>query len=577
MDLRSGFTSLFTNQQNKAKGEQDAPKEGIAFELEDELTLKMDDKQLVAKATQWRQEFDNYKTKINYTARTKKLKEYWKGKQYGQGTRRDIKDNLIFENLELLLPIMTRRNPEPTCYMADGLEERDIADNIRDMIVYQTDRLSLRLKVKQNARNWSLGLIGCVKVAWDMIEDDITVKVVNPKRLILDPDGYIDSGRFYGRYIGELKTIDAETAKERFPNAAQYIDQLVKTKTGTQITYTEWWTPEYVFYTLDKKVLYKSKNPHWNYQDEVEKVDQYGNTFSTSVKKNHFMTPQMPYTFLSVFSLQEQPHDETTLIEQVLGLQDTLNKRMRQIDKNIDGMNNSVVFGGGISKEEATEAKAALDNGDAIHFDIDDIRRAFMRDSAPPLPAQVYNTVEDYRNEMRNIMGTRGSSPQGIMNEQTLGGKIAIRGQDVDRVSLIVDHIEQQVDYMFNWFVQMFYVYYTEAKVASIVGNNGAVQYSKISNKDLFDRKVTVSVKEGSLIPKDTLTLANQAIDLYGAGAMDLISLYEALDYPNPEESAKRAFKHINMPQELYAEEEPLVQGQQPVQEQPPNPLEGII
>jgi hypothetical protein len=560
--ITDGFYSLFDPTPNRQQSDGDSVLEGVAGEYVDELELSMSDDELIRQAKKWESIYNSYREDINLVKRSKKNKEYWTGKQNDDDIRNDLKDNLIFEALETLIPIMTRQNPEPLIRIYD---EEDVAKSLRDMIDFQVDQLSLRIKIKQVVRHWNLSFIGCIKIGWDMVEDDMTIMSINPKRLVLDPKGYIDAGRFKGRYIGEIREATAEEVVARFPKKKEAITELVNEKMGTELNYTEWWTPEYVFYTCKDIVLGKSKNPHWNYKNEEQELQDDGTYRDVIRKKNHFTTPQMPYCFLGVFSLQEQPHDETTLAEQALGLQDALNKRHRQIDKNVDAMNNTLVFGGGVSKEDATQAKASLDMGHAIHLETNDVRAAFMRDSPPPLPNQVFQTIQDYRSEIRSIMGTSGSTPQGIVNEDTLGGKLAIRGQDVDRVSLVVDHIEEMVDYLFNWMVQIFYVYYTEPRVAMMVGEDNATEFAKLDNKMLFDKKVLVSVQEGSLIPKDTLTRANQAIDLYGAGAMDLQSLYEFLEFPNPKETAQKAFLHANSPQELYA---PQAGAQQQVAEE---------
>ena len=98
---------------------------------------------------------------------------------------------------------------------------------------------------------------------------------------------------------------------------------------GTQVIYTEWWTDKYCFTTFEDKVLDKHKNEFFNYEEG---------------KTNHFATPKKPYTFLSVFSMQEQPHDFTNLIEQNIANQDRINKRDIQIEKNLDHANNSLLM-----------------------------------------------------------------------------------------------------------------------------------------------------------------------------------------------------------------------------------------
>ena len=80
-------------------------------------------------------------------------------------------------------------------------------------------------------------------------------------------------------------------------------------------------------------------------------------------------------------------------------------------------------------------------------------------------------------------------------------------------------------------------------------------QYSQLLR--LAETKaLKVSVKEGSLIPKDDLTKRNEAIDLWSAGALDPITLFERLDDPNPYETAKKLFLWKTMPQLLFAEDQ---------------------
>jgi len=102
-------------------------------------------------------------------------------------------------------------------------------------------------------------------------------------------------------------------------------------------------------------------------------------------------------------------------------------------------------------------------------------------------------------------------------------------------------------------------VYYDEPHIASIIGSENTFETVQIRNTDL-NRKLTVSVKEGSMIPKDPLTVANQAIDLFAAGAIDPITLHERLDDPNPRETVKKLVEFQTNPQGLF----PEVSQQQP-------------
>src|SRR5690606_23730149 len=121
---------------------------------------------------------------------------------------------------------------------------------IRDQLAYLADERTLRLKIKDVARHWGLYYLGCLKIGWNEIENEVDVTVIRPQKLILDPEGIIIAGKFTGRYIGELRTADAETLITRFPDKKKQIEAIVKGKLATQLNYTEWWTPEYIFFTL---------------------------------------------------------------------------------------------------------------------------------------------------------------------------------------------------------------------------------------------------------------------------------------------------------------------------------------
>jgi len=83
------------------------------------------------------------------------------------------------------------------------------------------------------------------------------------------------------------------------------------------------------------------------------------------------------------------------------------------------------------------------------------------------------------------------------------------------------------------------YVYYDEPHYISAMGQNGAAEMISIRNTD-FTMDVNVTVKEGSLIPKDPLTERNEAMDLWTAQAIGLPELYSRLDFADPMESAQQ-------------------------------------
>ena len=185
------------------------------------------------------------------------------------------------------------------------------------------------------------------------------------------------------------------------------------------------------------------------------------------------------------------------------------------------------------------------------------------------IPSFVYESLLDYRNELRNIFGTRGSTPQGTIGEQTVRGKMIVKGQDDSRIGGGVStYLEQFADRIFNWMVQMMVVYYDEPHTAMVVGVERAKEFVEISKAD-FVADLTIGVKEGSMIPRDPLTQRNEAIDLWAAGALDPITFFDRLEFPNPREAAKNLFLWKSDPIMLFPDLAEQMQQQQPVEDKP--------
>ena len=83
------------------------------------------------------------------------------------------------------------------------------------------------------------------------------------------------------------------------------------------------------------------------------------------------------------------------------------------------------------------------------------------------------------------------------------------------------------------------FVYYDEPHYVNAMGQNGAMEMITIRNTD-FTMDVNVTVKDGSLIPKDPLTERNEAMDLWSANAIGLPELYSRLDFADPMGSAQQ-------------------------------------
>lgn len=589
---------------NKLKGgETQENKLGVVSPLQPELSLDMKDEDIIKLTKGWKKQWDESKVKSEWEKKCEENENYWLGKQFdkptGDKTRPNV-DNLIFESVETYLPQVTRRNPDPIVTLDNGEEQTDASGayviKLKEKLGTLADKNKLRLKLKRTARNWCLNYVGVLKYGWDLDQDMPIVRVIRPKKIILDPEAWIDEDGYTGSRVGEIRKMEAkkllgimgepkgpDEAGTVDPNAANLtearkeVTELVKNDLGTDVQFIEWWTQEYMCWTLNDKVLLKRKNPHWNY-DRTEtpaptdmasagvSVDDYGNATASPVEIkgiNHFSVPQIPYSFFVVFNLGDQPMDKTNLIEQNLANQDRLNKRNKQIDRNADNMNEGLVVSlerSGLTDAQAKNVSAALRKGGVIAIPSGAASEAVYKPPVTGLPADVFNDRNDIRERTRDIFGIRGSTAGGIQTEQTVRGKILSRGLDTDRIGGgVSEYLEQLADDVYNWMTQLLYVY------------DPAFQF--VGGK--VPPKVVISVKEGSLLPKDSTTIANQAIELASAGKMSNLDLYKRLEYPNAEEIAANAWLEVNAPEVLYAKDPRIAQviaaRQQPTEEKPPS------
>jgi len=558
----------------KSNGETD---QGVVSDKLPELKLEMNNEDISKLTTAWLKKWDESEVKNNWIKKTEENEKYWLGNHFNRpeiDTTRAIMDNAIFEALETYLPRITRRNPEPMVQLAEEIENQEgytekekYSKQLQKKLGELSDELKIRLKLKKAGRHWAIYLLGVAKMGWDLDRDIPTLKITRAKKLILDPDSTVDEDGYTGKYIGEYRKMEVGQLKNLLKNIGgeegyeKTIDDMVKKdEMGTDIQFIEWWTQEYMCWTLGKEVLLKKKNPHWNYDTEKQGesvVDDYGNEISGEMQQvkgfNHLPVPAIPYIFLSIFNLGKQPVDDTSLIGQNLANQDRINKRGKQIDKAADSMNGGIVVSlsrSGLSKDQAKGVTKVLRDGGTVAIPDGSPDDAIKRMISPGLPADVYNDLLDTRRRLSDIFGTTGSTASGISNEKTVRGKYTIQNLDTDRIGGgVSEYLEQFADDVYNWMVQLLYVYDDE--------------YSQIPNKP----KITISVKEGSLLPKDSTTVANQAIELSAAGKMSVVDLYKRLDYPNPEELAANVWLEANAPELLYVKDERVMQAIQARQE----------
>jgi hypothetical protein len=543
-----GVTDLVQNRTNKIdSGAGDSP-EGPVSEKYDAFELKMSDEELLKLRGEWEKKYASYEEKHKRIVE-KNLESYLGKKANGQwlAGEDNIASNIQFEAEETFLSAALAKNPEPVVWTDNTPEGNEVATSVKTMLAFHSDQLALKRKLGFMVRQWSINHLGVLKPGWNKKTNDVDVENRKIQDFIFDTDGYVDAfGNFVG-YLGERISVTAEKLIDLYPTEEAYIVLTTDGKLGTEVVYTEWWTDEYCFITYKEKVLDKFKNPYFKYPEEQEDpstgepvIDPISLEPIMTHPSNHFAYALKPYIFLSVFSLQDQPHDVTGLVEQNIPNQKLITKRTEQIDLNASSANNSYAFSeDNFNQETAKQAANARRKGNPILIPSGGpIDRAILPLDGQPLSAQIIEQLTLVKDDLRTSWGVQGITAQPSDEDQTARGMILNQAHDSSRIGGgIGSAIEQVADLTFNWLVQLYVVFYDETHFAAIMGNAKAVEYVQLSSSDL-NRQLIVSVAPDSLRPRDEITTINLAQALFDKGAIGPKTLLTMVDFPDPDEAA---------------------------------------
>lgn len=515
-----GVQNLIETDVNKVSNGLNAD-EGITSDFIDYLELPMSDEELLELRRGYENKSAPYTGRIE--PRQKLNKTYLFGTQTNSTGGKTVPSNLLFQSTATFVPQALAKNPEPVVWSDDTDEGKEASNDVKTMLQYHADVLCMRKKLGVMVWDWSVYFIAVWKYGWDSKLNDVTIMVRKPKNFVLDPDGYIDEyGDYKGAYLGERIQCTAEDLIKLYPSSKEYITKQVGGKLGTLVTRTEWWCDEYSFTTYEDEVLDKHKNEFFNYEEG---------------KPNHFAIPKMPYTFLSVFSLQEQPHDFTNLIEQNISNQDRITERDLQITKNLRHGNNGILLDDlKWNIETAHQAADAIEKGDPILGGKDSVERL----PASPLPSGILEAQEVDKQTLLGVYGTQGLTAQQPTENTTARGQILNQSIDSTRIGGGVgDSLEQVADNGFNWLLQLYYVFYDEKHYASIMGAGKAVSYVGLTMAN-EQRRFVVSVTANSMKPVDDISKNNMAIERWNSKAIDPISFMKEVNSSDPMEDAKK-------------------------------------
>ena len=533
--------------------------------MEDEkFSIEDEDEDLEKTFGLWRRESTSYHDEMLPFQKT--AEEYYKGNQTDMALIPDYLsntvENRVFEAVETIAPITT--GSAHHFLVLPGSDDEDSvkkANNLAKVLERKYQVLEMQKKLEQIVRHVMLYRFGVAKWYWNFEKDDVDVKVIDP-RLILIPKMRLDPHDL--PYKMEIQEYTKGEMEENFPSIKideftpeTQIDVGQTTEKKKLYRVYEVWTPELTVWFSNDKVLDKKENPYWDFEGTEKKIlNSKGKKPKVSKKlvfSNHFDRPTDCFVFFTTFDVSDGPVAPISLIEVDIPLQDAINVQKRQIIDNLRRLGNGQVL---VDKDAMSQEEAeniTNETGLIIRGEGAASQGKVKREPGIPLPAGHFENLAHSEQAFDNIVGVHGAT-RGSAKSNTLGQDLVSRQQDFTRIDLITRVLNRGVARIANGLVQMMRMYYDESKVIKILGENGAVEFVRMNGDDIEDW-IEIEVRSGQSLPMDKATLRTEAIQLWQLGALDPVSLFERLDFTNPEKFAARlaAWKQGQLTQETQA------------------------
>lgn len=458
--------------------------------------------------------------------------------------------NRIFEATETIIPIITGSAHQ---FISVPAEENEVslmrAQKVAKVLSKKYEDTEVRRKLENISRDIIIKRFGVLEWGWDIDTDDVNCWVRDPRTIYI-PKLRVDAHDL--PYVIKIAEFDEREMTEFFPDVdLKDMAPGRKKQTGketdahaadvyqVQVVYT----PEYFVWRCNDKVLKKMVNPYYDFEgsdyEEVE-TDQKGKVKMRVTKEynNHLDRPEIPFIFFTPFTTGDAPIAEISLCEAAMPIQDDINVAKRQILDNLRRMGNGQVY---VDTEALSQEQAdAITNEPGLILIGNNLasENRIRREAATPIPASHFTNLADSINSFDNIFGVHGAV-RGASNNETLGGQIMDRQQNLSRIEQLTRELNRGVARLADAYVQMMKMYYTEEKVFRFLGSDGAVEFLRFINDDV-ERGIVIETKSGSSPSLDPLTRQNQAIQLWQLQALDPETLFERLEFPDPQLTAQK-------------------------------------
>jgi hypothetical protein len=170
--------------------------------------------------------------------------------------------------------------------------------------------------------------------------------------------------------------------------------------------------------------------------------------------------------------------------------------------------------------------------------------------------------LQSLNSQFDNLWGLHSTTRGERQQQETATGRQLLKQADLGRMDMFVRTLERAIDDLGDWFLQLMKMFYDKEKVYQILTPEGTMRFINFKGSSI-KKGFKVRVKAGSTLPIDRESEAMRAIQMFQMGALDPITLYRKLGFPNPETLADMLMKW-KMGMLTQTQPPPMVAGGQP-------------
>lgn len=552
-------TSTVILPENKNQEGVDVTEDAISSKMTPEEFIAAVDFRLPREKARW--------DKLNIPTRQTRNAKYWVGEQIDKTSLRDDQEkwveNILLRNTETRISNVTSRTPELTSSPAfKNTKTRNYALNVRRMLQaeWQITQM-MQLMVSRGIRNHEINLLGVFKLGFDTETGEYWTEEIQAPNLVVSKNGDMVAEYVKDKTLGDVIAMFPDKKTEILQHyGISTVTAMTKKVLASPAEYLEVWLNDVVGWKLGEICLGLDDNPHFDrVGEEVPMQDQTGQpvmddmTGQPKTQKvffNHFKKAKHPYLFLQYLNRGIHIFDDTTLLEQGIGLQDWVNKRKRQIGMNADSTNGHWVSSGDfISQEEFDKIEGGVD--EKIWLQNGKPADGLAKITGSAMPDYIYNDLQDSRQSLNTLMGVENATLGAETNNNTLGqDKLQVQqnmGRADGYVRLCIEVFAQR------WYEYMYHLYLvyqtkdrsiaipedTDLENDNIVFSRSQIPLVMTAQNELICVPMVFMVKAGSTLPRDEVMdykRATENKEMYAP-----IDYFKKLGEPNPRELAKNA------------------------------------